>query len=189
MMNSHHKLRPQAGATLIEVLVSILMISIGILALSAALSRTGQMPKIAGYRATAVNLASGYIERMRANAEGFGNGAYDQPSSYDGSQNPQSFDSSKHCSYPDCNMNSIAAMDFADMKIATRAELPAGGTFMSRDSQNGVLSGVDGNLWIVWLEPMITASLSPSLVDHCPSEVTDNFSDPQPRCLYMRFKL
>lgn len=61
----------EAGATLIEVLVAILLLSFGMLALGAMLSFAVQAPKMSAYRATATNLANSYVERMRANPEGF----------------------------------------------------------------------------------------------------------------------
>lgn len=175
----------QAGSSLIEVLVAVLLLAFGILALGVMLSFTVQMPKLSGYRATAVNLASSYTERMRANPDGFSNGSYDKASSYDSSLSKLSIDATKTCAYPVCDMNMLATMDFDEMKVAVRAELPAGGLFMLRDSSSG-----EGNLWIVWQEPSTFAALNPSSVsDNCPTEVTVKYPDPKPRCLYVRFKL
>jgi type IV pilus assembly protein PilV len=179
----------QAGFSLVEVLVAILLLSIGMLSLSATLSFAVQAPKLSGYRAAAVNLASGYVERMRANAEGFANGAYDQASSYDGLRSPQAITPSDSCAYPDCNIASMATMDFADLKLAVRAEIPAGGAWMLRDSQGGVTSRTDGHLWIVWQEPSTFALLNPANADNCPTEISSAFSAPAPRCLYVRFRL
>jgi type IV pilus assembly protein PilV len=179
----------QAGFSLIEVLVAILLLSIGILALSTTLSYAVQMPKLSGYHAAAVNLASSYVERMRANTDGFAGGAYDQGSSYDGLRSPQARLPTDSCAYPTCNANTMASMDFADLKVAVRAELPAGGALMLRDSQSGVASSSEGNLWIVWQEPSTFALLSPFTSDNCPTAISSNFSDPAPRCLYLRFRL
>ena len=183
---SHHT---ESGASLIEVLISILLLSFGILALGAMLSFTVQMPKLSGYRSTAVNLASNHIERIRANPGGFSNGSYDKLSSYDNSLTKLSIDPSKTCAYPVCDMNTLATMDFEETKVATRAELPAGGMLMLRDNNSGTASTTDGNLWIVWQEPSTYAALDPSSSDNCPKEITDNYIDPKPRCLYVRFKL
>ncbi|NDP60778.1 MAG: type IV pilus modification protein PilV [Oxalobacteraceae bacterium] len=172
----------QVGASLIEVLVAMLLLSLGMLALGAMLSFAVQMPKLSSYRANAVNLASGYIERMRANPKGFGNGDYDLSSSYDGSQ---TILKSSICAYPDCNSSSLAAMDFDETKMAVRTELPAGGIYMLSDSSSGAVG--TGNLWIMWNEPNTNAALDPSSSDNCPSAVAD--SDPKPRCLYVRFKI
>jgi type IV pilus assembly protein PilV len=183
---NHH---PQAGTSLIEVLISILLLSFGILALGAMVSFMVQMPKLSGYRATAANLASNLVERIRANPSGFSNGSYDKLSSYDSSQNKLSIGSSEICAYPVCDMNTLATMDFEETKVAVRAELPAGGMLMLRDNGSGTASTTEGNLWIVWQEPSTYAALDPSSSDNCPKEITDNYTNPIPRCLYVRFKI
>ena len=186
MKPSHMNRHTQAGASLIEVLVAILILSFGMLSLGAMLSFSVQLPKLSGYRATAANLASSHIERMRANpgVPGFSNGDYDQPSSYDGTFNDIAL---AECTYPNCNAASLATMDNAYTQQAVRNELPAGGIFMRRDSSSGTVSTTVGNLWIVWLEPDTFAALDPSSSDNCPAAVTD--LNPKPRCLYVRFKL
>jgi len=60
---------------------------------------------------------------------------------------------------------------------------------MLRDSSSGTASTTDGNLWIVWQEPSTYAALDPSSSDNCPTQVTETYTDPRPRCLYVRFKL
>ena len=181
--------RRQAGASLIEVLISVLLLSFGILALGAMVSFIVQMPKLSGYHATAVNLASNYVERMRANTDGFSNGSYDISSSYDNSQTKLSVNPSETCAYPGCDMKTLATMDFEEAKVAVRAELPAGGILMLRDNSSGATSTTVGDLWIMWQEPSTYAALNPSSADNCPKEITDNYTAPAPRCLYMRFKL
>ena len=69
-------LKSQAGSSLIEVLVSIFILSFGMLALGAMLSFAVQMPKLSGYRSTATNLATAHVERIRANPNGFATDAY-----------------------------------------------------------------------------------------------------------------
>ena len=189
MKPSHMNRHTQAGASLIEVLVAILILSFGMLSLGAMLSFTVQLPKLSGYRATAANLASSHIERMRANpgAPGFSNGDYDQLSSYDGTFN--AIVAPAECTYPNCNAASLATMDNAYTQQAVRNELPAGGIFMRRDSSSGTVSTTVGNLWIVWKEPSTYAALNPASSDNCPIEVTSVVSNPAPRCLYVRFKL
>lgn len=189
-MNRH----PQAGSTLIEVLVAVLLLSFGILALAAMLSFAVQMPKLADYRATAAKLAAGHVERMRANPGGFTGGAtggfdsgdYDTPSSYDGSFSDIAL---ADCAYPKCTPASLAAMDNAFTQQAARMALPAGGMLMQRDRTSGTASASIGNLWIIWQEPSTYAALNPSSSDNCPPEVTGTYTDPKPRCLYVRFKL
>lgn len=193
------KLKPQTGASLIEVLIAIFLLSVGMLALGAMLSFAVQMPKIAGYRATATNLASSYVERMRANPEGF-SGGYDNPINYDNKTDKLSINADKACGFtgskanpsnkPICTSETLASMDFDEIKVAVRAELPAGGLFMLRDNSSGIVSTSVGNLWIIWNEPSTNAGfLESSVVDNCPIEITGTYTDPKPRCLYLRFAL
>jgi type IV pilus assembly protein PilV len=179
----------QGGSSLIEGLVAMLLLSFGMLSLGAMLSYAVQMPKLSGYRATAVNLAASHIERIRANPEGFSNGGYDKPSTYDNSNTILATDTSDMCAYPTCDFASLATMDFERTKVAVRAQLPAGGIFMLRDSDSGIISTTSGNLWVVWNEPDTHAALDPSSSDNCPVEVTQAYADPRSRCLYVRIKI
>lgn len=179
----------QAGTSLIEVLVSMSLLAFGMLSLAAMTSFAVQMPTLSGYRATAVNLASDHIDRMRANPIGFGNGGYDKPSSYDSTRAVLKMDSSDACNYPTCDSASISTMDSASTKVAVRAGLPAGGILMLRDNNTGTTSVTEGNLWIMWQEPESRAPLSAATSDNCPDEVTHSYASSKPRCLYVRFKL
>lgn len=172
----------QLGASLIEVLVAILLLSFGMLSLGGMLAYAVQMPKLAGNRAMAVALASGHIERMRSNVKGFTDGNYDENLSYNNTLNLPSL---SDCAYPDCTTMSLATMDTAYTNRLLRKELPAGGMRVERDTASGP---TDGNLWIIWNEPATFAALNPTSSDNCPSQVAD-FVDPKPRCLYVRFKL
>lgn len=179
----------QQGATLIEVLVSILLLSIGAMALGSMLVVTVQMPKLAGYRATAMNLADSYVERMRANALGFELGSYQlNGSSY--TNDPQKFvaKGDNLCKFPDCSPYDIAVSDFDAIKIAAREALPSGGIFMLNDSSSGTPSTNIGNLWIIWNEPETAAALDARKIDNCPSQVLALVSS-NPRCIYVRFYL
>ena len=73
-MNKHST--HQAGASLIEVLIAILILSFGMLSVGSMLSFSIQMPKLSAYRATATHLAASQVERIRANPEGFAAGNY-----------------------------------------------------------------------------------------------------------------
>ena len=179
----------QQGASLIEVLVAILILSFGMLALGAMLSLGVQLPKLAGYRATAANLASSHIERIRANPTEFQklDGKYTvEPLSYDGTFNDIPL---ADCIYDQCSPSTLAIMDNAATQRAIRMALPAGGMLVTCDT--GTCSSASyGNLWIVWQEPSTYSSLNHSFSDKCPAEVTDEYNtDPKPRCLYVRFKV
>lgn len=174
----------QTGALLIEVLVAMLLLSFGILSLGAMLSFSVQMPKLSGYRALAINLASGHIDRIRANPGGFND--YKKPLS----QTDWSFEDieDKSCHYPDCNAASLATMDDAATRRAVRVALPAGDLLLTCDTPT-CNKDSHGNLWIVWQEPSANAALNPSFSDNCSAEVTKVYIDPKPRCVNLGFKL
>lgn len=176
--------RLESGATLVEVLVSVLILSLGMLSLSSMMAFTVQMPKLSGYRATAANIAASHIERIRANRAGFASGDYATTSSYDGSFTPLS---PTACAYPNCTVSSLAIMDDTTTKQWARSALPAGGVLTSCDPSPCTPNSM-GNIWIMWQEPTTRAWLDPVSSDSCPLSVTAAFDNPRPRCLYARFK-
>lgn len=173
---------------MLEVLIAILLLSFGMLSMAAMVSFVVQMPKLSGYRATAVNLASDYVDRIRANPAGFSSGGYDKTSSYDSSRSVLAMKESDACSYPSCDPTALATMDAVATEVAVRAQLPAGGMLMSRDTDAGTTT-TDGNLWIMWQEPQSRAPLNASTSDNCPAVVTQSYASAMPRCLYVKFKL
>ncbi len=180
--------RRQSGSSLIEVLVAILLLSFGLLSLGAMLSFAVQAPKLAGHRAVAANLAAAHVERIRANPSGFTTNAYQPHLSYDGTNNDIRFDPSKYCDYPNCDATSLATMDMFVAERAARQELPAGGMIMK--CEGGACTAQSyGNLWIVWQEPASFAVNPFADSDNCPTEVTGTYTNPQPRCLYVRFAI
>ena len=171
--------RIESGATLVEVLVSVLILSLGMLSLSSMMAFAVQMPKLSGYRATAANIASSHVERMRANRDGFLAGDYATPLSYDGSFAPLS---PQPCAYPTCTVSSLALMDDAATKQWARSVLPAGGVLTKCDPLPCTSASM-GNIWIMWQEPKTRGWLDPTFSDSCPPEVTAAFVNPRPRCL------
>jgi type IV pilus assembly protein PilV len=177
----------QNGVTLIEVLVSIVILSFGMLALGGMLAYAVQMPKLSGYRSTATAIAASHIERIRANSAGFANGDYQVDLSYSADF---AITSLSDCTYPSCSTAALrATMDTAYTNRALRQELPAGGMRVTR--ANGGVSTVQGDMWIIWLEPTGAALLDAGKSDNCPSQVTGNslLNNPMPRCLYIRFEI
>lgn len=175
----------QSGASLIEVLVAILVLSFGMLALGGMMAFAVQMPKLAAYRATATNLAASHIERMRANPAGFAAGNYSETMTFNAT-----LPSVSPCVYPACTPASIAALDKNDSNVAIKRELPLGGMRMTC---TGACTGLDGDLWVIWQEPSTFATLDALNSDECPdpsaSPTFTAFTTPKPRCLRIRFKL
>ena len=174
----------QTGSSLIEVLVAILIMSFGMLSLGAMLSLSVQMPKLAGYKAVASNIASSHIERIRANPDGFQTGAYVTVLSYDGTFNTINL---SDCAYPNCTSTTLATMDNAATQKAARDELPAGGVLVTCSTTPCNLASY-GNIWIIWQETLTADASGLAASDNCPTQVTGTYTNPRPRCLYVRFK-
>lgn len=175
-------MKKQKGVSLIEILIAILIMSFGLLAIGGMIGYAVQLPRMSDYRATAVTLSTSIIDRMRANPTGFTDGSYVENLSYDGTFTAPAL---QDCTYPDCTSTTLATMDLAYLKRVVRQSLPAGGIRIERDTASGP---TDGNLWILWNEPSTFAALSSLNSDNCPTAAA-SYTNPRPRCLYVRFKL
>jgi type IV pilus assembly protein PilV len=175
--------RLQSGTSLIEVLIAMLLFSVGMLPVGLMLVQAVQLPKLAAYRATASLLASGHIERMRANQTA----DHRSNLNFDGSLTPLAL---ADCAYPNCTIDTLSAMDKAHTQKLAREQLPAGGLMVTCDASPCNASRViKGNLWVVWQEPGSPAALKAQLSDDCPPQVSEHFTNSPPRCLYVRFSL
>ena len=170
--------RLQSGTSLIEVLIAMLLFSVGMLPVGLMLVQAVQLPKLAAYRATATLLASGHIERMRANRMA----DHRSDLNFDGSLTPLFL---ADCAYPNCSPATLSAMDKAHTQKMIREQLPAGGLQVSCDATPCIA----GNLWVLWQEPGSPAALKAQHSDDCPPQVTERFTNSPPRCLYVRFSL
>ena len=170
--------RLQSGTSLIEVLIAMLLFSVGMLPVGLMLVQAVQLPKLAAYRATASLLASGHIERMRANPTA----DHQSDLNFDGSFTPLAL---ADCAYPNCSALTLSAMDKAHTQKLAREQLPAGGLQVSCDATPCIA----GNLWVLWQEPGSPAALKAQHSDDCPPQVTERFTNSPPRCLYVRFSL
>jgi len=168
----------QNGTSLIEVLIAMLLFSVGMLPVGLMLLQSVQMPKLAAHRATATLLASGHIERMRANPTA----DHRSDLNFDGSLTPLAL---ADCAYPNCLEATLSAMDKAHTQKLAREQLPAGGLQVSCDATPCTV----GNLWVLWQEPGSPAALKTQNSDDCPAQVSERFAKSPPRCLYVRFSL
>ena len=186
----------QGGASLIEVMVAVVVLSIGLLSLGLMISFAVQMPKVSGYRMIATNIAASQIERMRANPAGVFADNYSVALNYDGSS--AAITDPGACAYPTCTPATLATNDIFLAQNAARVELPAGGIRVQcsnpstgvAESCSTVVPSSSGDILIVWREPSnnaITPNLSTS--DQCPQDSAFQALDPAPRCLLVRFKI
>ncbi len=205
--------RTQHGSSLIEVLVTILLLSFGMLALGGMMSYAVQMPKLAGFRSSATSIAAGLIERMRANPQElfYYTSTSAEPHTFndDAWLNHWLGSVSSTCSYstsngalpPGCISGStdatkrISTIDLIETHDALRRELPGFAGLRITCSGGGTCaaSNYEGDLWVMWSEPSTFASVDAGTSDECPlpgdTPTFTAFSSPKPRCLHVRFKL
>lgn len=180
--------RKQSGSSLLEVLVSILLMSFGMLALAGMQAYSVAAQKNAANRAVATELANELAELIRLNPAGFAAGNYDVamfPSDGTPTETP--------CVFPNCTTPALlAAADLTNFQRLARAQLPLGGVELSRPAA----STTQADIWIVWEEPGVlintrtvggTTQSAEMLADNCSANAKNLAT--LPRCFYMKVQL
>jgi len=166
------ELRYQRGDTLIEVLVAIVLLSLGMLAMAATHAAAARAQRGSHHYALAVALAEGLAERIRGNPAGMALGAY---SSVGGPTLGQ-------VSVPACTVvaactpTEIAAIDVAEMQNVADQLLPSGGvsTALAADGSSTL------DIWVRWTPPATSAGVAPQT--RCP----DGTNDSATQCVFLR---
>lgn len=124
-MNPVREQSSSSGFTLVEVLVAVLVLSIGLLGL-AALQMTGlKNNQGAHLRSIAAIQLQAMADRMRANPEAVTSGAY---------HNPTATETSACTTTAGCSATAMAKHDFWEWNQRNAALLPAGQGFVCIDS-------------------------------------------------------
>ncbi|WP_226666324.1 type IV pilus modification protein PilV [Microbulbifer aggregans] len=130
-------MKNQKGATLIEVLVSVLVLSVGLLGIAATQMMSLKNSNGSNQRYMATLATQEIIERMRANPSGLEQGAYDGTVSGAGTL-------SKDCTTV-CTVNELASMDLYEWGQLLKTNLPSGQGVIARN-------GDDVTVTITWLQ-------------------------------------
>lgn len=188
------------GAMLIEVLVSIVISSIALLALAGVNAFAMRYTKMSQYRATATLLANDLAEGMRANkgkpedavaataADGFFAGYYDYNIDFarQAAAPPALSTLLAQCdtAASSCSTQQIADLDLLRWRLQVRAQLPEGSIFISRQA-----SQIAADVWVAWRDPAVASSdEAPALATECP-EGLNLGADKSVRCSYFRINL
>ncbi|MDE2402448.1 MAG: type IV pilus modification protein PilV [Burkholderiales bacterium] len=174
----------QRGATLIEVMVSALIVSFGILAMIALQSNAIKFNKTSEYRSIATLLANDLADRMRVNAaiavaKHSGN-AYDMTTAY---SKPSSVPARTDCLNPNnCSAEELAARDLGEWQRALYFALPGGSAYVQANQADRVV-----DTWVAWVDPAETAA--PGATGECPTNFVAATATVQPRCMFFRIAL
>jgi type IV pilus assembly protein PilV len=132
----------QRGFSLIEVLVAVVVLSIGLLGLAALQASTTRSNHSALLRTQATNLAYDIVDRMRANVTPAESGDYDA----DYGALPDEDDptpAANACDPALAPSGSIANRDLQEWKNTLACALPSGDGRITRDATNNRLVTVD----------------------------------------------
>lgn len=125
MLNVLSNSRCQRGASLIEVLVSMVILAIGILGISALQTNSMKSNQSSYMRTQAILHSEDIVERMRSNLAGVSNGSYNDPT---GAINAA-------CLSPAaCTPAQLAAHDVGEWEAGVAANMPLGAAVVCIDS-------------------------------------------------------
>jgi type IV pilus assembly protein PilV len=187
---AHTLNRRQRGVALVEVLVAMLVVSVGVLAMAGLLAMASRYGKTSEYRAVATLLASDMADRIRANKAALIADVtdYDVTNEYD-DWGDEPAEPGECASASQCTPAEIAARDIAEWSQSVYGALPGGAGFVSV-SEVGDAGGPRRNyaadVWIAWLDPDADSGL-PTADRECPPAFQGE--EPQPRCTFFRMGL
>lgn len=177
----------QQGATLIEVMVSALIVAFGILAMIALQSNAIKFNKTSEYRSVATLLANDLADRMRVNAEdGAMTGQYDLLDAY---VDPTgTVPARQDCATPtNCTAAELARRDLGEWRRALYFSLPGGNGYVRSDATNRAV-----DIWVAWIDPAEAAATvgDNGAVKECPTGFLPAAAGATvPRCMYFRIGL
>lgn len=173
----------QAGTSLLEVLISMLLLSVGLLGMAGLTTASSGYNKQSQLRATAGLLVSDYAERARANVPGFDAGNYAKATAYAGSSTPVTEVGCTNAVSAACTSIVMAQLDQTNWLNIVRARLPGGDAYVTTNTGAGSQRTMD--IWIMWRETDqdVGLALSPSA---CPAGASAPSSV---KCLYFRVGL
>jgi len=182
------------GFSLIEVLVSMFIVSMGILALAGLLQSAARYSKMSELRSTATLLANDIGDHIRANFDGATKKAYDLTLAY-----PATAASDKRtlagdlCNTgADCASTELAYVDMALWTARLLATLPSGTPYI-KYNDNALSGGTQSgtvDVWVAWKDPNTTKSGTSTErpAGECPAGLNVS-TDTSVRCVYLQVGL
>lgn len=165
------------GASLIEVLVALLIISLGLMSMARLSATTIGFNKGTQVRLVALSLANQYAERARLNVYGFDLGGYDiAANQLPPDAPPMDVDANDVTA-----AINVAQADQLEFMQRVAAHVPQGSAIVA--SNRGLARDLD--IWIVWqdvnTEP--SGALRNAAESHCPAGINGN------SCLHLKVRL
>jgi type IV pilus assembly protein PilV len=143
-MNAERRMPKSAderGFTMLEILITLFLLTLWLLASAGVQSASLQFNKAAQFRTQAVYFATDLAERMQANKTGATAGSY----AYSGSSTSTPPD----CTTSTCSPDQLAAFDLAEWSARVTAALPSGTVTVTPDA---VGNPVTYTIFIQWVD-------------------------------------
>lgn len=169
--------RNQVGASLLEVLIAIVIMSFGLLALGGLTAASVQYGKMAQFQTVGVQLAADITDRMRANVDGFMINSYNKAAVY--ASNVSAITVPTCAILTKCSPAELAAIDLAEWRNSLRLGLPGGDAYILRD----VATPLTVDVWVMWTDPTLANGIAANSA--CPAAAIAGLTD-LPKCLYFR---
>lgn len=186
IQHSAKNLSAQQGSSLLEVLITILILSFGLLGIAALTTSSLQAVKVSQFQSVAMQLANEYADRMRGNARGVISNNYNMSDAY--------AEASSKVTVPTCATTEactpaeLAAIDKAEWMNNLRRRLPSGGAYVQRN-------GLSVDIWVMWVEPGFkfdddsTLSVAATGGSQCPAAAVSVSLINFPACAYYRVSI
>ena len=165
------------GASLLEVLIAIVIMSFGLLALGGLTASSVQYGKMAQFQTVGVQLAADLADRMRSNSDGFMTNSYNKTAVY--SSSTAAITVPACATATQCTAAEMAAIDLAEWRNSLRLNLPGGDAYVLRD----VATPLAVDIWVMWVDPGLATGLATA--GACPAAAITAGTE-APRCLYFR---
>jgi type IV pilus assembly protein PilV len=176
----------QSGSSLLEVLISLLVISIGMLGIAGITAAASSYNKLGQVRSTAMLLVSDYTDRARANITAFDTGAYANITAYAYSKTlaTESGCTDASVAANSCDANTMAAFDQTQWLNLLRVRLPGGDAYITTSSTLGGGTRQRAmDVWVMWSETDQNTGFAVAGAYKCPAAAT---TDAAVKCLYFR---
>jgi type IV pilus assembly protein PilV len=163
----------QNGTSLIEILVAVLLLSIGLLSMVGLQANALKLSKEAQFRSTATDLANAYAEATKANLTGALAGNYNYTQPYAAPGGPIAVPGTCRDGVTVCTAAQVAADDLASWRESARLNLP-GGSLFTQLVAGGVNTPASIDLWVLWQGPQsddIADAATAQLANNCPAAI------------------
>lgn len=172
----------QQGFLLLEVVVSLLISALGLLALAGVHAAALRYGKLSQHRALATQLGQDFAERLRANKAQLGDYAFGASFAAQAGTLPAPLVLCSGAAQT-CSASQMAQADLAQWRQAVRAALPEGSVHVLHHA-----SALAADVWVAWREPVVAEDETLSASGECPAALLSG-AGPGVRCSYFRVQL